>query len=275
MTKGFSLIIGLNKVNPKYYAGWTGELDQPVNDASATYKVAKAAGFETKLLLNDEATREQVIYEIQNAAQKLNAGDIYFVYYSGHGGQVPDLDGDEDDGKDETWCLYNGQLIDDEIHYMLTAFKAGVRIVVFSDSCHSGTIIKALPWEDQELVEKALPYEYIQKTFDQNQDFYVQISEKLQKVHANDIEVLASVLQISGCQDYESSLAFRNDTYSLFTTELLKCIEEQKMSYQQLHESITTLIEERLKNLGRRQRPNLFLTGKENPKFIQEEFLEI
>lgn len=275
MAKGYSLIIGLNKLNPKHYAGWAGELDQPANDASAAYKLAKDIGFEAKLLLNDEATRERVINEMQNAAQKLNPGDIYFVYYSGHGGQVPDLDRDEDDGEDETWCLYNGQLIDDEIHYMLTAFKAGVRIVVLSDSCRSGTITKALPWEEQELVEKAMPYEYVQKTFNQNQEFYVQISERLQKVHANDIEVRASVLQISGCQDKESALAYRNDTYSVFTAAFLKCIEKQKMSYQQLHKSITSLIEERLKDEGRRQRPNLFLTGKESPEFTQEEFLKI
>ena len=34
--------------------------------------------------------------------------------YSGHGGQTPDLNGDEPDRKDETWCLHDGQLIDDD-----------------------------------------------------------------------------------------------------------------------------------------------------------------
>lgn len=275
MAKGYSLFIGLKEVDPQYYAGWQGELPQPENDASTLRDLAITSGFETKLLLTQMATREHVYEEIQKAANKLESGDIYFIYYSGHGGQVPDLDGDEEDGLDETWCLYNGQLIDDEIHYLLTTFKPGVRILVLSDSCHSGTITKALSWETQDIIEKAMPYSYIKKTFDQNQDFYVQISEKLQKIHANDIEVRASVIQISGCQDYESSLAFKKDPYSLFTATLLQCVKEQKMNYQQLHQSITNLIDERLRKVGRRQTPNLFLTGESNSAFTQEIFLKI
>lgn len=275
MAKGYSLIIGLNKVNPEHYAGWEGELDQPVNDAHAVSELAKAAKFETKLFLDDKATREKIILEIQKASQTLEAGDVYFIYYSGHGGQVMDLSGDEDDDLDETWCLYDGQLIDDEIHYLLTEFKPGVRIVVLSDSCHSGTITKALPWEDKEVVEKMMPYEYIQKTFEKNQDLYVQINEKLHKLHAKDIEIQASVLQISGCQDYETSLAFRKDAYSLFTMMLLESQKEKTLNYQQLHKSITGLIDERLKYIGRRQTPNLFLLGKDNPEFVQEPFLKI
>lgn len=275
MAKGYSLIIGLNEVDPKHYAGWEGKLDQPENDATAICKLAETAGFKTKCFLTVQATRERINQEMQAAADQLQPNDIFFIYYSGHGGQVPDLDGDEEDGMDETWCLYNGQLIDDEIHYLLTTFKPGVRILVLSDSCHSGTITKALPWEDQEVVEKMMPYEFIMKSFEQNEKFYVQIAEKLQKIHANDLEVFASVLQISGCQDYETSLAFRKDTYSLFTTALLKCVEEQKMNYQLLHQSITEVIDERLRKTGRRQTPNFFLSGKENPKFIQEEFLKI
>lgn len=275
MAKGYSIIIGLNKVNPEHYAGWDGELDQPVNDAHAISELAKAANFETKLFLDDKATREGIISEIQNASQTLESGDVCFIYYSGHGGQVDDLSWDEEDELDETWCLYDAQLIDDEIHYLLTEFKPGVRIVVLSDSCHSGTITKALPWEDKEVVEKMMPHEYIQKTFDKNKDLYTEIYDELRKLNADDIEIQASVLQISGCQDYETSLAFRKDAYSLFTKMLLESQKEKSLNYQQLHESITRLIDERLKFIGRRQTPNLFLLGKENPEFVQEPFLKI
>ena len=55
---------------------------------------------------------------------------------------MPDVNGDEADSKDETWCLYDGQLIDDELYFELSKFAAGVRILVLSDSCHSGTVTR-------------------------------------------------------------------------------------------------------------------------------------
>src|SRR5678815_3771458 len=79
---------------------------------------------------------------MRKAAKLLAAGDLYFLSYSGHGGQVPDVTGEEDDKKDETWCLFDGQLIDDELYYELSRFGEGVRILVLSDSCHSGTVTR-------------------------------------------------------------------------------------------------------------------------------------
>ena len=79
---------------------------------------------------------------MRSAAKTLQGGDLFFLTYSGHGGQVPDVNGDEADKKDETWCLYDGQLIDDELYFELSKFAAGVRILVLSDSCHSGTVTR-------------------------------------------------------------------------------------------------------------------------------------
>ena len=59
------------------------------------------------------------------AAKALSAGDLFFLTYSGHGGQVPDVTGDEADKQDETWCLFDGQLIDDELYFELSRFASG------------------------------------------------------------------------------------------------------------------------------------------------------
>ena len=95
------------------------------------------------VLLTRKATRAAMLAALRAAAKTLASGDFFFLTYSGHGGQVPDVNGDEDDKKDETWCLYDGQLIDDELYFELGQFKAGVRILVLSDSCHSGTVTRA------------------------------------------------------------------------------------------------------------------------------------
>ena len=60
--------------------------------------------------------------------------------YSGHGGQVPDGDDEEADSSDETWVAFDRQIVDDELYELWGKFKPGVRIVVLSDSCHSGSV---------------------------------------------------------------------------------------------------------------------------------------
>jgi hypothetical protein len=75
--------------------------------------LAKTQGF-TKVTkrLTKKATRNRVLADIKAAAAKLKRNDIFFLTYSGHGGQVPNTGNDlEPDGFDETWCLYDGELI--------------------------------------------------------------------------------------------------------------------------------------------------------------------
>ena len=132
MAKGYVLSIGLNEVDPEHYAGWSGELIACEADARDMMGIADAQGFKGTMLLSRGATRKSVITGISSAAAKLKKGDIFLLTYSGHGGQVPDTNGDESDAQDETWCLYDGQMIDDELDALLAKFAAGVRILVFS-----------------------------------------------------------------------------------------------------------------------------------------------
>lgn len=65
---------------------------------------------------------------------------------AGHGGQTKDLDGDEEDGQDETIYPVDfksaGHIVDDQIHDICVArLKAGVRLTTIFDSCHSGSIL--------------------------------------------------------------------------------------------------------------------------------------
>ena len=115
MPKGISLHIGLNRVDPSAYSGWAGQLTACEFDAQDMVVLARKQGFETHQLLSSHATRASVISAIESAAAQLKKGDTYFLTYSGHGGQVPDGNGDEPDAQDETWVLFDGQLVDDEL----------------------------------------------------------------------------------------------------------------------------------------------------------------
>ena len=136
MPKGLSIHLGLNAVDPKGYGGWDGQLRACEADARDMAKIAKDRGYAgSTLLLTGAATAAAFIKAMEDAASKLASGDILFLSYSGHGGQVPDRDGDDEvDGLDETWCLFDRQLIDDELYGLFGKFTKGVRIVLLSDS---------------------------------------------------------------------------------------------------------------------------------------------
>ena len=143
--KGISLHIGLNAVRAAAYGGWDGPLAACEFDANDMAAIARSKGMKANVLLTQKATRAKLLAGMRSAAKALKAGDLFFLSYSAHGGQVPDVNGDEPDKKDETWCLYDGQLIDDELYFELSRFAAGVRILVLSDSCHSGSVTRELP----------------------------------------------------------------------------------------------------------------------------------
>src|SRR4029453_1727594 len=90
MPIGASLHIGLNAVDPKQYSGWDGQLTACEFDANDMQALAKAEGF-TKVTkrLTKKATRNRVLADIKAAASKLKRDDIFFLTYSGHGGQEP------------------------------------------------------------------------------------------------------------------------------------------------------------------------------------------
>jgi metacaspase-1 len=143
--RAMSLHIGLNNVSPEHYEGWSGPLAACEFDANDMAAIATSQGITAKMLLGKAGTRKAVLGAVRAAAKALKKGDLFLLTYSGHGGQVADASGDEEDKQDETWCLFDGQLIDDELYFELSRFAAGVRVLVLSDSCHSGTVTRARP----------------------------------------------------------------------------------------------------------------------------------
>ncbi|MFA8436131.1 MAG: caspase family protein [Marinifilaceae bacterium] len=141
MAKATALLVGLKSVDPIAYDGWDGtngcwgcELD-----VDNMERILKPLGYVINKLKTAEATRDKILSSLYRAAENLVADDIFVFYYSGHGGQQPDINGDELDGQDETLIAFDREVIDDKIHQALTRFRTGVRIIMISDSCNSGT----------------------------------------------------------------------------------------------------------------------------------------
>jgi len=271
MSKGISLHIGLNSVDPKHYAGWSGPLNACEADAEDMSAIAEDSGFEGTQLLTANATRNAVISTIEDAAKTLQAGDIFLISYSGHGGQVPDMNGDEIDGQDETWCLYDGELVDDELNILWNKFAENVRILVFSDSCHSGTMarapMKSSTYErldgNQPKVYRYMPPSVALRTYRANRKMYDNIQKKTAAEIKESLNPKARVLLISGCQDFQLSL---DGTFNgKFTGTLLKVWNEGvfRGDYKQFHRSICGF-------MPPTQTPNLDVFGSSDIDFVMQ-----
>jgi len=65
-------------------------------------KLVELSGITDVVKLYDtEANTDALVANIQSMAERCHEGDTMIFYFNGHGVQDADLDGDEDDGKDE------------------------------------------------------------------------------------------------------------------------------------------------------------------------------
>ncbi|KAG1730429.1 Metacaspase-1 [Suillus paluster] len=91
-------------------------------------------------------TRRNILDAMRWLVKDAQPHDALFFHYSGHGGQVPDQDGDEVDGLDEVIYPVDykkaGIIVDDEMHrIMVKSLPTGCRLTVSLNSCHSGTAL--------------------------------------------------------------------------------------------------------------------------------------
>lgn len=272
MAKGLALTLGLNSVDPKHYQGWAGKLQACEADARDMADIARAQKLKVETLLTRRATRRAVLSRIARAARTLRRGDLFLLTYSGHGGQIPDRNDDEPDAQDETWCLYDGELIDDELYAALGKLPAGVRVLVFSDSCHSGTVTKAMFYSSraagpptapaagaaQRVRFRAMPPDVALRTYRAHRKMYDALQKSVRPNAEN--AVRASVILISGCQD--NQLSADGDFNGLFTANLLRVWKEGM--FQGTHRTFHRAIG---RQMPPDQTPKFFVVGAPNRRF--------
>jgi metacaspase-1 len=145
-----ALHIGLNVLDSGFY-GDAPRLQGCVNDANDMARRADAAGFSrVKTLHDDEATFDEAHRYVGWAARNLvDEGDTFLLTFSSHGAQLTDESGDEEDGQDEAYCLYDRPLLDDDFYEWFRHFKPGVRVIAIIDMCHSGSASRAIELQRQ------------------------------------------------------------------------------------------------------------------------------
>lgn len=276
MPRALSLHIGLNSVDPAAYDGWSGPLVACEADARSMASLCDKAGFDAHTLMTEDATREAVRNAILDVAKSIGDGDIFVVSYSGHGGQLPDLYGDEVDALDETWCLFDGQFLDDELYRLWAEFPVGARIVVFSDSCHSGTVIKnaLLAGRLDSLCStgllsrspgspRVMPPQITLRAYEAHRQAY----DELLKAPPPP-EPTCTVVLISGCQD--NQLSMDGPFNGAFTGALLSTWAGG--AFTGSYEALTKAVRSKLPPS---QSPNYMVAGRANSAFTGGQALSI
>ncbi|WP_447728306.1 caspase family protein [Sphingomonas koreensis] len=288
MAKGISLHIGLNRIDPAHYAGWSGPLIACEADAQDMQLIARSQGFSSSTLLTAGATRKAVLDGIAGAADSLANGDTFLLTMAAHGSQVPDLNGDEADIHDETWCLYDGQLIDDELSLALADFARGVRVLVVSDTCHSGTVVRTasmravygdllsvqaaaasramgersdgLALMPAEPLPRVIPADLMSRTYLANKAFYDELQSR-DGVRGARNRVAASVILLSACQDNQTAM---DGSFNGAFTGHLKRVWNGS-SYAHNYDRFIADIRRSLDDPM--QSPGIFRIGEPNPDF--------
>ena len=150
-----------------------------VEDINLLSPVLKKQGCDLTMLLDEEATYENITRQLTTFTNKTKKGDIVYLHFSTHGQPVEDLNGDEDDGWDEAIVpidayklyrkgVYEGKkhLLDDQLNLYVKKLREKIGpsgfLYVVIDACHAGSSSRA---NDETVRGTKVGFSYNNKVF--------------------------------------------------------------------------------------------------------------
>ncbi|MEM7281632.1 MAG: caspase family protein [Pseudomonadota bacterium] len=215
-----ALIVGINKY-PKLEARY--QLNGCVNDAKLVAQVLQDKfefpEYNVTVLLDEDASRENIMNGMQRLVSESDQDDIVFMYYSGHGSRRRARRPTKPSGKDATIIASdsgrgddpNLDIIDDEIHAWLGDLSQVTSyITLLFDCCHSGTISRDVfgdtaRWveeDDRSLEEMGIPVD------DDVSSRALDESDQSGKGPSGWLAISESHVLMAGCRDEELSYEY-------------------------------------------------------------------
>lgn len=225
-----ALCVGIND-----YPGTNMDLAGCVNDAKDWQEFFEGRGYRVDALHDREATRARMIDAIKTVIGQAADGDAAVFTFSGHGSWLPDDDRDEPDARDEMLCPYDVMkehyLLDDDLYAIFCTKRAGARIYVIADSCHSGSVSRyaAAPAEPDRTPAKARflpPY-----VFARGNRLFERAIDRATNTPAPTKLRYPAVL-FSGCQDTEFSYdtSFNGRPNGAFTRVAIDALRDERVA---------------------------------------------
>lgn len=189
-------------------------------------------------LMDDKATSTNVIREFETWLRRgVSADDRVVFYFSGHGSNTPDLNGDESDGVDEVLVTHDvsrvriegraalSGVVDDDTLASLIAGIPSRNIWIVVDACHSGTVTRSFMLDNASLGKE----EVFAKSFT-----YSGMPESNQFVFDRefDQEGEANFVSMSAAGDGEKAIGTSQG--GVFTIGLSKAITEAARNQESL-----------------------------------------
>ena len=216
-----ALVIGISEYPQSGDNSWNSI--HGTNDAELIVPVLKEQGFKTTKICNKDATARRIRQEIAKLIESCGRGDIVYLHFSGHGQPFEDLDGDEDDGWDESIIPYDAQkvyvkgkyegsnhIIDDELHSyfqkMMSIVGSSGLVCVVIDACHAGNTYMGDEEDEEEVFLRG-----IKKGFSPHaKDYHPRINAKgnfqvAKKANQGD------VILLEACRSYQSNYEIKQN----------------------------------------------------------------
>lgn len=183
-----------------------------VEDINLLRPILQKQGFQLTILLDEQATYNNIISQLTQFIKKTQKGDIVYFHFSTHGQPVEDLDGDEVDGWDEAIIpidayklfkkgSYEGKnhLLDDQLNIYIKKLRERIGpsgfLYVIVDACHAGTASRGY---DETIRGTRIGFTYNQKVFKPS------ISQKTHyKLEAS--AKMANVIFIEACRSDQTN----------------------------------------------------------------------
>lgn len=274
----YILSVGINQYAEKPLKGC-------VNDANGMFDLlTRDFGFnreQSQVLTDQQATRSAILNGLQRFLNQTRSGDLFVLFYSGHGLLWPDeLSEERDeqvtlnlaelraqridlpDGKYDSALVpfdaaepgprrWRNLILDDELYAVFAQMTAKcVNVVLISDSCHSGSLSKGL----------SLTEETTEKFLDPQTLFHVRVAALPPPAASKAIpsrNFYGRYLALTSSQDNQLSLdgIYEERRQGLFTYALRKVImQSPALTYNALYERAAPLVRARSEG---RQWPSL------------------
>ena len=213
------------------------------NDVDLLTPTLKKQGFRVTSIRNQVATAKKIRHEINKLIESSHSGDIVYLLFSCHGQPFEDLNGDEDDGWDESLIpfdakkvfqkgVYEGEnhITDDELNGYLKSLRSKLGpkgfVYVVVDACHAGSSYRGDEEEDSVIIRGT------DKGFSTSNKLYAPRINKRGRIKVEKSADLADICIIEACRSYQvnSEIKEKGIYYGSLSFYVNKTLQSTKLN---------------------------------------------